>query len=132
MPAEQDTPSGESDHGEADHDQFKTDLYTAISCLDTGEEAARFMVDLCTPAELRALAGRWYVARRLDAGDCSYRDLNEATGISTATIGRVARFLRDEPHQGYALVLGRLKEAENDRTPQTGNPEQRPSGRKQP
>ena len=35
----------------------------------------------------------------------SYREINAQTGVSTTTIGRVARFLRDEPHGGYRAVL---------------------------
>ncbi len=57
---------------------------------------------------MRALSERWHVARLLDEGELSYRQINEATGVSTATIVRVARFLRDEPHQGYRAVLDRL------------------------
>ncbi len=63
------------------------------------------LVDLCTPAELRALSERWRVARLLDAGEMSYREISAETGVSTTTIGRVSRFLRDEPHGGYRLML---------------------------
>ena len=69
----------------------------------------RFLVDLCTPAELRALAERWHVAQILDTGEQSYREINALTGVSTTTIGRVARFLKDEPHQGYRTVLDRMQ-----------------------
>jgi len=31
--------------------------------------------------------------------------------VSTTTVTRVARFLAQEQHQGYRLVLDRLKEA---------------------
>ncbi|NNC36965.1 MAG: TrpR like protein, YerC/YecD [Acidimicrobiales bacterium] len=78
-------------------------LYAVMSI----EEMERFLVDLCTPAELRALAERWHVAKLLDSTDLSYRDINAKTGVSTTTIGRVARFLKDEPHQGYRAVLDR-------------------------
>lgn len=63
------------------------------------------LVDLCTPAELRALSERWRVAEMLDEGELSYRDISAQTGVSTTTIGRVARFLKDEPHGGYRLLL---------------------------
>lgn len=72
----------------------------------------RFLVDLCTPAELRALSERWHVAQILDSGKSSYRDISVETGVSTTTIGRVARFLKDEPHQGYRAVLDRQKATE--------------------
>ena len=61
----------------------------------------RLLADLCTPAEIRSLAERWHVARLLDGTDLSYRDIHEATGVSTTTIVRIARFLRQEPNRGY-------------------------------
>jgi uncharacterized protein YerC len=38
----------------------------------------------------------------------SYRDIHDATGVSTTTIVRVARFLRGEPHKGYRFALDAL------------------------
>jgi len=84
-------------------------LAQAITELKTTEEVRRFLVDLCTPAELRALSERWHVACLLDGTDLSYRDISAQTGVSTTTIGRVARFLKDEPHQGYRIVLDRIQ-----------------------
>jgi TrpR-related protein YerC/YecD len=83
-------------------------LLAAFSTFQNTEELERFLVDLCTPAELRALKARWQVAQLLDAGEMSYRDISEKTGASTTTVGRVARFLNEEPHQGYRLALDRL------------------------
>ena len=82
-------------------------LAGALVSITSAEEMQRFLVDLCTPAELRAFAERWCVARLLDAGELSYRDISALTGVSTTTIGRVARFLNEEPHQGYRAVLDR-------------------------
>jgi len=82
-------------------------LADALCAVETRDEMERFLIDLCTPAELRALSERWYVARLLDATDLSYRDIYARTGVSTTTIGRVARFLNDEPHQGYRTILDR-------------------------
>jgi TrpR-related protein YerC/YecD len=65
--------------------------------------------DLCTPSELRALAERWHVARLLDGTDLPYRDIHDATGVSTTTIVRVGRFLRQEPHQGYRRAIDALE-----------------------
>ena len=87
----------------------RKDLAKALTSVKTAEEMERFLVDLCTPAELRALAERWHVAQILDAGEQSYREINALTGVSTTTIGRVARFLKDEPHQGYRTVLDRMQ-----------------------
>lgn len=82
------------------------DLDVALTRLDTPEQVKAFLTDLCTPAELRALSERWHVAQILDEGEKSYRDIQAETGVSTTTIGRVARFLRDEPHGGYRAILG--------------------------
>jgi len=84
-------------------------LSSALASINSSELMEKFLIDLCTPAELRALAERWHVARLLDTGEQSYRDINAETGVSTTTIARVARFLKDEPHQGYRTVLDRLK-----------------------
>ncbi len=84
-------------------------LFDAFAKLKSGAEAGRFLRDLATPAELEAFAERWRIARMLDGGGDSYRDIAAETGASTTTIGRVARFLREEKHQGYRLVLDRLR-----------------------
>ncbi|HEY3637277.1 MAG TPA: YerC/YecD family TrpR-related protein [Rhizomicrobium sp.] len=84
-------------------------LCEAFLQLKTREECRKFLLDLCTPAEIVALAERWKLARLLDRESLSYRELHEKTGISVTTIGRVARFLNEEPHQGYRLILQRLK-----------------------
>ena len=44
------------------------ELSEAILALDSREEVERFLRDLCTIAELEAMAHRWAVARLLDAG----------------------------------------------------------------
>lgn len=93
----------------SDTTQDKTELATALLTLKTPEEVAAFLDDLCTPSEIRAFAERFRVAQLLDQGDVSYREIAERTGASTTTVTRVARFLRDMPHQGYRRVLDRLK-----------------------
>jgi TrpR-related protein YerC/YecD len=87
----------------------KPDLVDALLALRTRAETEAFLADLCTPGEVRALSERWLVARLLDAGELSYRDIAEKAGASTATVVRVARFLKDMPYQGYRRVLDRLK-----------------------
>jgi TrpR-related protein YerC/YecD len=85
------------------------DLCAALLSLKTPEECRSFLVDLCTPAEIKALSERWVIARMLDEGQLSYREISAATGASTTTVGRVARFLEKEPFQGYRLILDRLR-----------------------
>lgn len=88
----------------------ETALFEAILQLKTPEECDLFFRDLCTPAEINAMSERWRVARLLDAGELSYREIHDKTGVSLATIGRVARFLSQEAYQGYRLIIDRLKE----------------------
>lgn len=94
-------------------DSAETELARAMYNLDSIEEAGLFLRDLCTPGEISALSERWHVARLLDQGELSYRDIHDQTGVSTTTIARVARFLFHEPNRGYQLALGRLKERDN-------------------
>jgi TrpR-related protein YerC/YecD len=81
-------------------------LHRAILALRDTDEAMRFLRDLCTPAELQAMVDRWRVVGLLRQG-LPYRQINEQTGISVTTIGRVARFLADG-HGGYRDVAARL------------------------
>ena len=87
------------------------DLADALVQLDDQDSARAFLADLCTPAEIHSLAERWQVARLLDAGELTYREIHDATGVSTTTIVRVARFLRQETNSGYRLLLDRAKGA---------------------
>ena len=93
-----------------DPEALADDLCRALLAPRDCAEMARLLADLCTPAEVRTLAERWHVARLLETTDLSYRDIHDATGVSTTTIVRVARFLRQEPHQAYRMVMQRLKQ----------------------
>ncbi|GGD00547.1 YerC/YecD family TrpR-related protein [Aquisalinus flavus] len=85
------------------------ELCEALLEIQTREEANAFLRDLCTPGELLAVSERWRIARMLDAGGKSYRDIARATHASTTTVARVARFLRDEPWRGYRIILDRMQ-----------------------
>jgi TrpR-related protein YerC/YecD len=87
-------------------------LCAALLAPRDGAEMRRLLTDLLTPAELRTVAERWHVARLLDGTDLSYREIHEATGVSTTTVVRVARFLRQEPHQGYRRTIDALEAAD--------------------
>ncbi len=86
-------------------------LFGAFAALSSPVDAARFLRDIATPAEIEAFAERWRIARMLDEGEHSYREIAAATGASTTTIGRVARFLNDESHGGYRLILSKRKKS---------------------
>lgn len=91
-----------------DLDELTDGLCDALLTARDRPEMRRLLLDLCTPAEIRALAERWHVARLLDTTGLSYREIHDCTGVSTTTIVRVGRFLRQEPHQGYRRALDRL------------------------
>lgn len=84
-------------------------LMETLASIKTAAEMTQFMKDLCTPQEISALTERWRVCKLLHQGDLSYREIHEITGASLATITRVARFLKDEPHHGYRSVLEKKK-----------------------
>ena len=87
-------------------------LFEAILKLEDREDCRLFLEDLCTVKEIRALAQRLEIARRLDRGD-SYVSTVEHTGASSATVSRVNRCLEYGPG-GYRLMLGRLPALEED------------------
>ena len=81
------------------------DLADALLVLRNRDEARRFLRDLCTLGELEALAHRWQIARLVDSG-CSYLDVADTVHTSTATVTRVAHWLRHGAG-GYTLALER-------------------------
>ena len=82
-------------------------LFEAILALKDQDECRAFFQDLCTVAELRAMAQRLEVAQLLDQG-MIYNDILRRTGASSATISRVNRALQYGA-DGYKIILPRLK-----------------------
>src|SRR3546814_20968380 len=80
-------------------------LAKALAALDRPEDVAAFLEDLCTPAELEAMADRWRVVPLLLKG-VAYRDIHERPRVSVTTIGRVARTL-ERGAGGSAGEVGR-------------------------
>ena len=80
-------------------------LSRALAGLAKAEEVRAFLQDLCTPAELEAMADRWRVVPLLVKG-VPYREIHDLTEISVTTIGRVARTLENGTG-GYASALRR-------------------------
>lgn len=81
-------------------------LVQALHALDSPDEIRRFLADLCTPAELEAMADRWAVVPELAEGR-AYRDIHDRTGVSVTTVGRVARCLALGAG-GYRVAAERL------------------------
>lgn len=78
-------------------------LAHALSRLDEQPDVLAFLRDLCTPAELEAMADRWRVVPLLIKG-VPYREIHDLTQVSVTTIGRVARTL-EYGSGGYAAAL---------------------------
>ena len=82
-------------------------LLAAVASLRSAEECRAFFHDLCTPAEIQAMADRWAVVDWLMQG-VPYREINRLTGVSVTTISRVARCLADG-NGGYSLAVRRAQ-----------------------
>ncbi len=91
--------------------QHERALCAAILTLRSVEECRSFFRDLCTPAELQAMADRWAVVELLERG-MAYREIHRHTGVSVTTVGRVARYLTSG-NGGYRTVAQRLSAARN-------------------
>ena len=67
-------------------------LLDALLAMKTPSELQALLEDLCTPAELEAIADRWRVVPLL-LDNLAYREIHDRTGVSVTTIGRIARCL---------------------------------------
>ena len=88
-------------------DRLTDQLCDAILSLETVDDVYRFLEDIATIGEIRALAQRLEVSKLLSEG-FTYPQIAQQTGASTATISRVKKFL-EYGADGYKLVLERLK-----------------------
>jgi TrpR-related protein YerC/YecD len=89
-------------------------LAAAFASLRSPEDVRAFLEDLCTPAELEAMADRWRVVPYLRER-VPYREIHEETKVSVTTIGRVARAL-EQGTGGYRIALRRAARATRKQT----------------
>ena len=82
------------------------ELADAVVSLRTSDEARRFLRDLCTLPELEALAHRWQTVQLLELG-VPYLEIAERVPTSTATVTRVAQWLRHGTG-GYRIARERV------------------------
>lgn len=90
-------------HDESTENASLRALSAALANLRRPEEVQAFLEDLCTPAELEAMADRWRVVPLLLKG-VPYREIHDLTQVSVTTIGRVARTL-ERGAGGYAVAI---------------------------
>jgi len=84
-------------------------LANALVQIDDQEQMLAFLRDVCSFNELATLAQRLEVARMVDAG-VSYAEIARQLGASTATVTRVAQWLR-HGEGGYRAVLDHVDPA---------------------
>lgn len=87
--------------------QEMKELYKAILQLNNAAECKKFLRDVATLSELKAMSERLQVAKEVQ-NKTPYREIAKKTGSSTATITRVAHWFH-HGMGGYKLVLGRMK-----------------------
>jgi TrpR-related protein YerC/YecD len=81
------------------------ELVDAFARLRDPSIVAAFLRDVCTTTELDAMGQRLQVARLVDEA-VPYQEISRRTGASTATVTRVAHWLR-YGEGGYGAVLKR-------------------------
>jgi TrpR-related protein YerC/YecD len=87
------------------HQTRVEDLIETIATIGDRKLTDQFLRDLCTRTELTAMAQRWEVAQLVDQG-VPYSKIATRTGASTATVTRVAQWLR-HGEGGYRAILDR-------------------------
>ena len=85
--------------------ELKT-LSSAILALETPEECEKFLTDLMTAREISSMAQRITVAKLL-RDKKTFSEIEDATGMSSATIARINRCLQ-YGSDGYSIVLDKL------------------------
>jgi TrpR-related protein YerC/YecD len=101
------TTTMESPREQSDTPAGLDELVEAFAAMRGPDELVRFLRDLCTRAELEAMAHRWEIVQLLDDG-LPYLDVAEKAHASTATVTRVAQWLRHGTG-GYETALARTK-----------------------
>ena len=82
------------------------ELFKAIITIDSMDECKNFFYDLCTPSEIEEFSTRWLIVKLLSKKK-PYRQIALETGVSTTTVGRVARYMK-YGHDGYNTILNKL------------------------
>lgn len=88
-------------------DNQKTkDLIEIVLALKNLNEAKNFFRDLMTEKELLEFGNRWKAVQML-SGKESYSKIQKETGLSTRTIARISKWLKNGKG-GYKLALNKL------------------------
>lgn len=82
-------------------------LLQAILALKTDNEARRFLRDLMTEKEINEFSKRLKAAEML-MEKLPYSIIENATGLSSTTVARVAKWLKGK-EGGYRTIINRLR-----------------------
>ena len=88
-------------------EKVSPDLLQTILSLENEEEAKAYLRDLLSERDLRELAMRWEVAKKLDAG-VPMSEIQDEYKQSYTTITKINRWLK-EGCGGYKMMIERLK-----------------------
>lgn len=88
-------------------EKVSPDLLQTILSLENEEEAKAYLRDLLSERDLRELAMRWEVAKKLDAG-VPMSEIQDEYKQSYTTITKINRWLK-EGCGGYKMMIDRLK-----------------------
>ena len=82
-------------------------LARAFCNIKDEKQMLAFLRDLATLEELSSLSSRWQAVQMINK-KIPYRKISEKTGLSTATITRIAHWL-NHGEGGYKIALSKVK-----------------------
>lgn len=82
------------------------ELSKILLSLQTETEVLAFLRDVATLEELGAISRRWEAAKLIEQG-VPYRNIAKQTGLSTATVTRVAHWIKNG-EGGYQSALSQV------------------------
>ncbi len=90
-------------------EQYKKEVIDILTAMATDKRVMTdFLTDIMTPAELREIAVRWQIVKKLKARE-HHRDIAFELGIGLGTITRGSRTLMN-PAGGFNQALSKTKQ----------------------
>ncbi len=87
-------------------DEDVDEVLMALVYIDNLKDMDNFTADLLTQVELETIARRWKAVRMLKVG-IPYSKVEDATGMSSATIARLAKMLKKRSG-GFVSMLNEM------------------------
>ncbi|MFW5807861.1 MAG: Trp family transcriptional regulator [Spirochaetota bacterium] len=80
------------------------EIASLLAGMESGETVENFLREILTPSELKDIALRWALMKRLANGH-SQREIASELGISLCKITRGARILKDEKSVSRSVLV---------------------------